>query len=220
MTVGSASSTLTLSGDTATSNGTFTGTVSGSPTVAVYPENNYHAVYGDGTVDIRLASEIAWKAGEVRAPMLAKITSTANPTQGTAVFKHIAGLIKITYQNVPSAARSFTFTATTGIVGTFNVSVDGAVLNANSELGSILAFTFDAPVAEEMSFYVPVPCGTYAFEAALCDGNDVEIAGTERSVASATIGRGEYFIMPVVELEPQNSTPLTYTLSFTRMSNH
>lgn len=199
-----------LSGGQPTSVGVFTGDFEGTPVFAVYPYNEDNIAV-DTEVDINLPAEYVYDGESTHAPMVASIESTSEVTEGTAKFEHIAGLIKVTYENVPSTAKKFTFTAAKGITGSFAVESKMITASEGNE-NNVVTYTF-AEASETMSFYVPVPCGIYGFSIALYDGADNKIAKSGKKVSSTTIERGTYYIAPTIVLPVPVSGSVTENFS-------
>lgn len=172
---------------TTTDNGasaTFTGTVVGTPqTCAVFP-----FAIADTPSSVKLPASYEWVADQANAPMYA----TYN--QSGLAFKHLGGLIKVTVAGVPAAATSFVFTADKDITGTYNIE-GGEIKSQSAETGNSVTFTFEAAEsAREMSFYVPVPVGSYKMAVALKNG-EAELWSFAGSTSNE-ITRAKLLIMP------------------------
>ena len=72
--------------------------VTGTESFAVYPGTG--ARVEDGTLKINLKTGYTWFDGNVEAPMLAQVTDDGTNLQ----FKHIGGLLKVTYKYLPPKA--------------------------------------------------------------------------------------------------------------------
>ena len=68
---------------------------------AAYPKEE------DGSLKLVLKDTYTWFEGNVEAPMLAKVTSSATPLE----FKQLGGVLKLTYKNVPPKATKVVVTA-------------------------------------------------------------------------------------------------------------
>ena len=153
--------------------------------VAIYPANSAHD-YDNPTVTVNLATEYAY--GSTNAPMVAEIGSTA------LTFKHVGGLMRFIVKGMPSEANSFTFTANAGITGDFTVN-EGVITAAEaieSNKSVTINFTQAQYNAESMTFYVPLPTGTY-------EGYTVTVGDKSNETDAAvvnTIGRGTLLLMP------------------------
>ncbi len=179
--------------------GVFAGILSTGETatgVAVYPHSTSHSLSGNA-LTVHLASEFVWSSdGNSHAPMIASISGNS------LSFKHIGGLLKVTFSNVPSTARKFVFTAEgQKVTGDFVISdytVDGASIStADSITEDTVTITFDSP-STEMSFYVPLPVGIYnGFKAELINSTgDVVVLKTRYTDLSVT--RGKLILMSAI----------------------
>lgn len=109
------------------------------------------------------------------SPMIAQVD---NGAETDLAFKHIAGLVKVTVDNIPSWASVFYF-ATPGkkINGDFTISdyssPSAAIETAEdlTEEEDYVAIEF-TPTGDKMTFYIPLPVGSYdGFYAAFYDEN-------------------------------------------------
>ena len=154
--------------------------------VAIYPANNGHD-YENSTVTVNLATEYAY--GSTNAPMVAEVGSTA------LTFKHVGGLMRFIVKDVPTTATSFKFKTDKVITGEFNVvEQDGEkVIMATEGTPTEVTINFEAPsTPATMTFYVPLPTGTY-------NGYTVTVGGNSHTTEAAvvnTIGRGTLLLMP------------------------
>jgi len=202
-------SEFTLIGSEPTKVGTFTGDFTGTPVYAVYPYNENNLALGTD-VEINLPSSYEYDGVTTHAPMVATVTATSELNAGTAVFEHVAGLIKVTYENVPSTAKKFKFTATKNITGSFSV-VDNKISAVDGTLDkNVVTYEFSS-TSSTMSFYIPAPCGEYGFSIGLYDKDDNKIAKSGKKVTSTTIACGEYYCAPFITLE---SNIVTLTENF------
>ena len=176
--------TTTQSGASAT----FTGTVVGTPqTCAVFPYD-----IADTPSSVNLPDSYEWVANQANAPMYAEYDASG------LAFKHLGGLIKVTVAGVPASATSFVFTADKDITGTYTINKDGEngeIKSQSAETGKSVTFTFAAAEsAREMSFYVPVPVGSYKMAVALKNG-ETELWSFAGSTSNE-ITRAKLLIMP------------------------
>ena len=93
-------------------------------------------------------------------------------------------MFKVEYSNVPVTAAKFVLTADRRICGDFEIAdctMPGAVISTDaSGDGKSVTVNFAAPVlpGESMTFYVPIPAGTYEyFQMRLKDRADKTLAG-------------------------------------------
>ena len=164
----------------------FAGLLSGAvpSTVAVYPSGAYKLAGNNLTLS--LPSSFTYDASSCQPPMAAVISDPSQVTGEDANldFRHIAAMFKVEYSNVPVTAAKFVLTADKRICGDFEIAdctVPGAVISTDaSGDGKSVTVNFAAPVlpGESMTFYVPIPAGTYEyFQMRLKDRADKTLAG-------------------------------------------
>ncbi len=182
-----------------------------NPTYAGYPLI-FTGADATGAIDkISLPSEY----GDFETPYTASTNSpmfAEFPTSGDTdqlYFRHLAGVVRVRINNVPAGVRSFVFTsaATEPVTGPFAIDLkeespevsfsdaSGDTANGN---GSTITYDFQTTTAEQnMTFYVPVPVGTYS-------GFTIELKGETSIVMSKTAGqsntveRGTLLLMPEI----------------------
>lgn len=178
--------TFTLSGDN-----TFSSTESITPSgVAIYPASTGHS-YAEGATKITMPETYSY--GSTNAPMLANIDGN------TLQFKHLGGLMRFVVKGVPSTATSFTFTANSGITGVFDVTKEGdgenkisSTTSTNGNNTVTINITSTAINEDAMTFYVPLPTGTYTGYTVSID----EKSHTTETTVTNTINRGTLLLMP------------------------
>lgn len=178
--------TYSGSGNTFTSQETIT-----PSNLAIYPASDSHKKDGE-KLTINMATEYAY--GSTNAPMLAE----GNASGSTLNFKHLGGLMRFVVKGVPSTVDSFTFTANSGITGDFEKESDseGTPIITASEVANnnnSVTINFESTdVKDVMTFYIPLPTGTYS-------GYTVRVGGkshtTDASITN-TINRGTLLLMP------------------------
>ena len=164
----------------------FAGSLAGAvpSTVAVYPSKAYTLA---GTkLTLSLPASFTHDASSCQPPMAAVISDPSQVTGEDANldFRHIAAMFKVEYSNVPVTAAKFVLTADRRICGDFEIAdctEPGAVISTDaSGDGKSVTVNFAAPVlpGESMTFYVPIPAGTYGyFQMRLKDRADKTLAG-------------------------------------------
>ena len=173
---------------TLSSGNTFTGEPITPSGVAVYPAGTHQ--YDGTTTKINMPATYTY--GSTNAPMLAEIGSGNN-----LQFKHLGGIMRFVVKGVPSSATLFTFTANSGITGDFEVTTDGenkkisaTTVTENNKTVTI-NFT-SADIKDVMTFYIPLPTGTYG-------GYTVSVGGKSHTTATTVenvINRGTLMLMP------------------------
>ena len=163
----------------------FTGETITPTGVAVYPAGN-HKYEGTKTT-VNLPS--SYNFGSTNAPMVAEINSSS------LTFKHVGGLMRFIVEGMPSGANKFTFTANSGITGDFEVNEGTIVAKESGDKTVTINFTEEQYDAESMTFYIPLPTGSYA-------GYTVSI-GDETNMSNVTateivnkIDRATLLLMP------------------------
>ncbi len=154
----------------------FAGLLAGAvpSTVAVYPSGAYKL---EGKkLTLSLPASFTHNASSCQPPMAAVISDPSQVTGEDANldFRHIAAMFKVEYSNVP---------VTAGAVISTDASGDGKSVTVN----------FAAPVlpGESMTFYVPIPAGTYEyFQMRLKDRADKTLAGHQYT-GPFTVSRAE-----------------------------
>ncbi len=168
--------------------------------VAIYPASTEHDFDGT-TTKVNLATE--YNYGSTNAPMIAEVTNT------TLAFKHVGGLMRFVVKGVPSTATDFTFTANSGITGSFEVTEDSdeeKVISTAATTGADKTVTISftpTDIKDVMTFYVPLPTGTYG-------GYTVSVGGkshTTETTVTNTINRGTLLLMPTFTYD-ENETSL------------
>lgn len=171
------------------------------------------------TVNMPVSYEYDGKS--THAPMIAT-GFTVNDNEATIKFKHLGGLFKVTYNNVPDEAKYFCFESETNqISGEFYIedytitNPDPAIeVGSDPEDGNIISYELPVEHLSSMSFYVPVPVGTFDFNISLRDSKKIKIANSSKTKRGFTISRGDYVNIPAVNMpqkfvENFNSTNTT-----------
>lgn len=205
--------TFTLSEGMGSANGTFLGDFDAETTskAAVYPASDSHSLSGNA-LTVHLDDSFTWSADKnSHAPMLATIASDGDDN---LAFRHIGGIIKATFSNVPSTARTFVFTAPgKKVAGDFaiaDITAENPVLvTEDSEEGNTVTIRIDNP-ASEVSFYVPLPTGTYPeFSIELFDalGNPLVLKTRYKDL---TVARRDLVLMKAVAGEMPNGKKMLF----------
>ncbi len=170
---------------------------------AVYPHSDHHD-YGESALTVHLPSEYGSLEEEyvenTNVVMLAEIEDN------DLMFNHLAGVLNIRITKMPAGAAKLKFTANTGITGSFPVEeVEGEkVIKAAepSEGNNSVTVNFKPlgkQAENEMSFYIPLPVGTYeGFSITVLDkdGNELWNRTTDKTNA---IARRTFARLPVLE---------------------
>ena len=208
-------STFTLSLGAGTSKAQFTGTYQdGTPGDIAYSPVGSHSL-----TQFVLPSTYTWQEGCSNAPMLGRRSSAGY------AFRHLGGVMRFTFKNIPEDARRFIFSVPQRVCGTFDIdfSQDDATIAASTG-SSTVTFTFDKP-SNPMVFNVPLPMGVYDdFSVWFANASGQEISGTRISANQAVnqISRGTLLLMSERDMdtspcrgELKYSTSSTLSFRFT-----
>lgn len=177
---------LTTTGSGASA--TFTGTVVGTPqTCAIFPSS-----VAKSTTSVTLPDSYVWKNGDAPTPMYAEYNASG------LSFKHLGGLIKVTVAGVPATATKFVFEADKDITGDFDITAGAISSSALTNKGKV-EFTFAEGTASTMSFYVPVPVGTYTPKVSLKNASDTELWSFAGSTPNE-VTRAKLIVMPTLTI--------------------
>ena len=167
--------------------------------VAAYPAGSHS--YTDGALTFNFPSDYEWVDGQTNVPLVAHFDEGA----GEISFRHIGGVMKISYSDLPVRAAQLVFTsADKRITGDFTVSAAttaDAVAEAESGVdeGNVVTIHFPEEEGSAKVFYVPLPTGVYDdIKVALKDaaGNAVPFAVTKAHSTKNAIERRSVLTMP------------------------
>lgn len=134
-----------------------------------YPADDAHIFDADGVNALNFPAAYTLAEGADPASVLPLAGTFAD---GVMTFRHPAGALKFTIDNVPAEAVRFRFTAAGQKVnGSFGM--DPSLIDSEEEAGQTVDITFPA-AAGTHTFYVPMPAGELAAGAsiALYDASD------------------------------------------------
>lgn len=170
-----------LQGDGGEATGTFMGEIpEGKLIGAAYPASSDVKVV-NGKLLMKLPDALTYNASQCNLPMWGAMTSLESGVQ----FKHLAALLKISFQDIPTGYNKLTVKADKPLSGTFMAEilneeevVENPILTAlpaDGESG-VVTVTFEAIAENEEDndrmFYLPLPVGNYAsIEVAVSNGN-------------------------------------------------
>lgn len=195
---------------------------------AVAPYSEDEAVLDNGEFSIVFPGAYEnYVPGTTNAPMIATSAVESNGSY-TFNFKHLAALAKVTYKNVPVGTKTFYLEADNAIAGenSYNSTAEATefttpTTKAAKDVMLDLASAVTEP-NQTMSFYVPIPVGTYAnFKVSLLDAGSNTISLTAKQVTlpadEQSFRRAELYIFQTIVL-PEASTALFYE-SFDKCSS-
>lgn len=197
--------TFTLKGEASGAEATFTGELTNPSAVAlaVCPDGIGSEV-ADEMLTLVLPESYEYDGQSTHAPMIASGFSVNDKT-ATIQFKHVGGLFKVTYNNVPEEAKTFCFEASKQIAGELYIedyrASGAAIAVGESETDKTVTYTINLDDDHSsMSFYVPVPVGTFDFNISLKDVDGNKIAKSSKKKSSFTIARGDYVAIPAINM--------------------
>ncbi len=186
----------------------------------------------EGSLKIVLKNSYNWAEGNVEAPMLAKVPD--DPTTEALEFKHLGGVLKLTYKNVPPKAAKLIVSAPAGEGECYKIcDVMKKTWNWDSSQGG---FTGDTPYlqayvvggnkeitqnissataeqrtsADGLTVYVPLPVGpgnTHVYpkiKIRLAFNDGTTVPGSERTASNVKIERAV-----IKKMEPITLTKYT-----------
>lgn len=116
--------------------------VTGSSSFAVYP--GVGARVQDNTLKIDLKQNYTWFDGNVEAPMLAQVTEDGADLQ----FKHLGGLLKVTYKNLPPKAAKVVLWAPCSLEGKKSYKICSTMNQIHNWVEDQGGFTGETPYAQ------------------------------------------------------------------------
>lgn len=148
-------------------------------------------------------AETPYKSGTFTAPMYADMSDYI---ASDVKFRHMAGVIKITFLEVPAGYDTFIFTSNNNnICGDFDVIEERYLKTVHAGNGQgngkSITYTF-APnndATQAMTFYVPLPLGTYDGFSCELKKNGTNISLPKETLNSFTVTRCKLALMPDVE---------------------
>lgn len=185
--------------------GAFTGTGEAGP-IAISPMQSEVSYTNETNYQVKLRDTYSYVDGVTNALMVGTKVDASKYQ-----FKHAAALLVVTYNNVPVNTSALKVTSTTGsqkLTGTVSLSGTGTseieISNDNTGLtGNGVTITFDKTDANvpSMTFYVPLPTGTYDAITFELVNDDSELqASTLKTLKNATLNRADVYVIPAVQL--------------------
>ena len=158
------SAKFTLSEGAGQATATFTGTAPSTITGAAFPwESESKPSLSNGTLTMTLPATLdQTTAGACNLPMWASTTSVDEIS-----FKHLAGVLKVNFTDIPTGYNQLVVTASNPISGEFTATTtdDEPVLSSTSTADEdktvTVNFTAATDNANDAVLYIPLPVGTY-----------------------------------------------------------
>ena len=169
-----------------------------TPVVSYYPANENHTTTTFHLPDTYGSTETAY-VPNTNAAMMAY-----PPAEGkTYAFMHLGGVMRFNVKNVPVGTTEFSFTASDKkITGSFGLQGEGTKTIVTEDAtegitsGSTVTIKFKALEApEDMTFYVPLPTGTYGDYTIALNVDGVKKNCKSENVSN-TINRKTLLLMP------------------------
>ena len=186
-------------GGTSVTEATFNGKLEGNNPVtsyAVYPHGliTNFSDQSDKIVTMALPETFNYTEAS-NGPMYAIATDIENKIE----FKHLAGLLKLTVSSEAENATSFIITADKPIAGSFNAKLNAAnpkleAVDANQSKTITVDISDKAKANfsnnKTVTFYIPIPVGTYSTLSAQLGGNDEVLQQYKpKEWTNVTVGR-------------------------------
>ena len=176
-----------------------------TPVVAYYPANESHTA-----TEFYLPSEYGNESTSYVENTHAAMIATP-PTEGnTYAFMHLGGVMRFNVKNVPEGTNEFIFTTDNKITGSFTVTNSEGVkiINTADGEGNTVSIKFKALVsAKDMTFYVPMPIGTYGNYTVAIKGENIDKSHSSTNVSN-TIRRKTLLLMPTFIYDVSNGGQL------------
>lgn len=189
-----------------------------SPFDALWPEDEggEDFSYVDGSdVNYYVNLSGSYTQGQSNAVMVASSPETQGDGSQKFSFKHLAALVRVTYENIPEGVLLMEFTTPDHpITGTFHfTAVDGAQIVAGSfpagesdPMGEawVILPEYTGTLASA-DFYLPIPTGNYrTFNVQLYDENMDPVPGSQRTFTTDspfTVARADVVECPTITLD-------------------
>ena len=195
---GDVHSVFTLKTGAGTASATFSAIYQGTlGSYATYPADIF---VSDSKITIPTSRN--WSEGNTNCSMFGSLTN------GHVAFKQLGGVVKVTLKGVPAEAKKFVF-STPGkkITGEFNIQTETgengnkyiATSDDSNDANSSYTLNFTLTQAQDMAFYIPLPCGTYPKFAFKVLGADVVLNEFEGS-SQQVVNRKDILIMPTLTI--------------------
>lgn len=192
--------------------GYFSGSKSGDLRYAVSPVDVLPAtlLYDSGSEDLlNLPAEYNYVEGKTNSTMIAGTPSIVGEKYQFE-FRHVGSLMKYTIANVPIRTKYFKLTTDQNIAGdeiAFDASKVTEIATSDITTNASKSIVINLPHAvskanQTMSFYVPVPTGTYnTVKAQLCMANDDVLAEKNKTISGGLeLNRTDIFAAPTISL--------------------
>lgn len=165
--------------------------------VCVYYPYDEDATFDNNSLTFTLPNEYTY-TGNSHAPMLG-----VEQEDGSYLFKHLCGLMRVTVKGVPEGTSTFKVTSVgenaLGIAGkarVADITSTDAVLSLEDEVSKTVTVTLETEEIMDATFYIPLPVGTYS-QLSVTYSDDSKEYFT-KTTSNVTIERGMLLDMPVL----------------------
>ncbi len=209
---------LALTEGAGTDQGTFAGAIKDdeTPYTLVYP-----SAVGVDTGKKKLVLPSVYGDAETDYTSNLNVVMAAYPGEdGTAMFVHLGGALKVSVNGIPANAKGVALTAEKGIAGPFDFDFDADIIPAlvaeEAVEGSVsryasVTFLFK-PKSEsrDEEFYFPLPVGSYQFGVEYINAEDERIL-LKSGDGSIQIGRSKLVELPPISISTEPAAKITFS---------
>lgn len=203
---------FTLTGGIGETSGTFKGNlpVNEEAQLAYYPYTQDAELNGN-VLTFTLPSEYTY-TGNSNAPMLAM-----KGEDGNFRFRHLAGLLKITVDNIPEGAAKFVITSEgeyapglAGEVEVKDITAQNPVLTLKGTGNTTVTYHLDSgPKEERLTFFIPMPIGKYSkLSVSLIMDDDTSLF--TKTISEIEVRRAVMITLPILETDSESTVTPDY----------
>lgn len=165
------------------------------PVRAYYPYQSGASIEGS-RLTLELPSEMAYTENS-NAPMIG-----VKQEDGSFLFRHLCGLMKVRVKGVPVGTSRFTITSVgenapgiAGVATVADITTTDAVLALDDVAATQITVTLSSDEITDKTFYIPLPVGTYP-QLSVSFENDDNVLFT-KTVSDCEVKRGVMIEMPM-----------------------
>ena len=192
---------FTLAAGIGKASGSFKGNLpEGEEAETAYYPYSEDATLNGNTLTFTLPSEYTY-AGNSNAPMLG-----VKDKNGNFQFKHLAGLLKIVVNSVPTGVSKFVIISegedAPALAGSAEVAdiadVDNPVLTIKGKEEQSITYNLEGVTESRLTFFVPIPVGVYSrlsVKLLMEDGTEL----LSKALSNQEVKRAAMIVLPVLE---------------------
>ncbi len=192
---------FTLAAGIGKASGSFKGNLpEGEEAETAYYPYSEDATLNGNTLTFTLPSEYTY-AGNSNAPMLG-----VKDKNGNFQFKHLAGLLKIVVNSVPTGVSKFVIISegedAPALAGSAEVAdiadVDNPVLTIKGKEEQSITYNLEGVTESRLTFFVPIPVGVYSrlsVKLLMEDGTEL----LSKTLSNQEVKRAAMIVLPVLE---------------------